>query len=177
MPADHALCHCVVCRDIGELDPRTRSTVDIVRRHGRQVVMVPADDQGPGWACTIGLWHRHRMPELAMFGLDIRVMQAILNDLGRRAVAGHPLEAGRERHDVASVPVVLRPVDHRWYKAFFGTAIDYYREPPLPFLQVVRPGRDGAYPWQPGGEDLLRHQPRLDLGPGEHPGGVWTQDL
>ncbi|WP_267889686.1 hypothetical protein [Streptomyces acidiscabies] len=36
-------CHCVVCEDVTALDPRTRSTVDTVRRHGFQVMMVPAD--------------------------------------------------------------------------------------------------------------------------------------
>ncbi|WP_329183129.1 hypothetical protein [Actinacidiphila glaucinigra] len=46
-----------------------------------------------------------------------------------------------------------------------------------PFLQVVWPNRDGAYPWQPGGEDLIDRQPRLDLHPDKHPAGVWTQDL
>ncbi|AYV32210.1 hypothetical protein EES41_36245 [Streptomyces sp. ADI95-16] len=177
MPTGHTPCHCVLCQGINELDPRTQSIVDAIRQHGWQVSMVPADGQGPGWAYTVGLWHRHRMPELAMFGLDVRLMQTILNDLSQRAVEGQPLEPGQEWHDVASVPLVLRPVDYRWYKAFFGTAISYYRKPPFPVLQVVWPNRDGAFPWQPGGEDALTHQPRLDLHPDEHPAGVWTQDL
>ncbi len=177
MPTEDTTCHCVVCQDIDEPDPRTQLTVDTIHQHGWQVTMIPADAQGPGWAYTIGLWHRHRIPELAMFGLDVRLMQTVLNDLGERAVDGQPLEADQERHDVASVPVVLKPVDYRWYRAFFGTALGYYRKPPLPFLQVVWPNRDGVFPWQPGGEDLLARQPRLWLHPDEHPVGVWTQDL
>lgn len=177
MPTGHAPCHCVVCQDISELDSRTQSSTEVIHQHGWQVMVIPADDQGPGWAYTIGLWHSQRMPEVAMFGLDSQAMKTILNDLGRRAVEGQPLEAEQQRSDVASVPVVLKAVDYRWYKAFFGTAIDYYRKPPFPFLQVVWPNRGGAYPWQPGGEDLLAHQPRLDLRPDEHPVGVWTQDL
>ncbi|MCH5677311.1 DUF4262 domain-containing protein [Streptomyces gilvus] len=149
----------------------------IIGRHGWQVVMVPADGQGPGWAYTIGLWHSHRISELAMFGLDIHVMQSILNDIGRRAVEGATVRAGQEWHDVASVPVVLTAVDYRWYKAFFGTAIGFYRRPPVPFLQVLWPDREGDFPGQPGGEDLLGRQPRLSLPPEEHPVGVWTQDL
>ncbi|SHN04663.1 DUF4262 domain-containing protein [Actinacidiphila paucisporea] len=177
MPTGHDSCHCVVCQDIDALDPRTQSTVDIIGQHGWQVTGIPADGKGPGWAYTIGLWHQHRMPEVAMFGLDVRSMQTILNDLSQRAVEGQSLDADRERHDVASVPVVLKPVDYRWYEAFFGTAVGYYRKPPFPFLQVVWPNRAGAYPWQPGGEDLLDRQPRLDLRPDDHPVGVWTQDL
>jgi hypothetical protein len=177
MPTGHTACHCVVCQDVNELDPHIQSSVDTVHQRGWQVMMIPADDQGPGWAYTIGRWHSHRIPELAMFGLDVHLMQTVLNDLGRQAVEGHPLETDQERRDVASVPVVLKPVDYRWYKAFFGTAIGFYRKPPFPFLQVVWPNRDGAFPWQTGGEDLLGRQPRLSLRPDGHPAGVWTQDL
>lgn len=178
MPTGHALCHCVVCQNVEELDPRIQSTVDVIRQHGWQVTMVPVGrDEAPGWAYTIGLWHSHRIPELAMFGLDVRMMQTLLNDLGRRAVEGQRLEADQVRHDIASVPVVLKAVDYRWYKAFFGTAINFYCKPPFPILQVVWPDHDGVLPWQPGGESLLTHQPRLDLHPDEHPAGVWTQNL
>ncbi|MFD7778869.1 DUF4262 domain-containing protein [Streptomyces sp. NPDC059753] len=177
MPTGRTACHCVVCQDINDVDARTQATVDTVSQCGWQVMMIPADDQGPGWAYTIGLWHGHRIPELAIFGLETRLMQTVLNDLAQHAVAGHPLQTDHEQHDIASVPIVLKPVDYRWYKAFFGTAIGYYRKPPFPVLQVVWPNDDGIFLWQPGGEDLLNHQPRLDLHPDEHPVGVWTQDL
>ncbi|MFF4755270.1 DUF4262 domain-containing protein [Streptomyces sp. NPDC002514] len=177
MPTGHTDCHCVACHDINELDSRAQATLGVIHQHGWQVVMIPADDPGPGWAYTIGLWHQHRIPELAMFGLDVYLMQTVLNNLGQRALEGQTLQAGQKRHEVASVPVVLKPVDYRWYKAFFGAAIGYYRKPPFPFLQVVWPDRDGAYPWQPGGKDLLNRQPLLSLRPDEHPSGVWTQDL
>jgi hypothetical protein len=177
MPTDHTACHCVVCHPIDTLDSRTHKTVDTVAEHRWQVTMIPADDQGPGWAFTTGLWHRQRIPELAMFGLDTRLMQTLLNDLAQRAVDGQPLETDQERDDIASVPIVLKPVDYRWYKAFFGTAISFYRKPPFPFLQVIWPDRDGAFPWQNGGEDLLNRQPQLSLHPDKHPAGVWTQDL
>ncbi|MFM9442584.1 DUF4262 domain-containing protein [Streptomyces acidiscabies] len=143
MPND---CHGIVCDDVTGLEPRPRWTVGTIRRHGFQVTMVPADEHGPGWASTIGLWHGRRVPEPAMFGLDVHLMHTILDDLGRRAVDGQTVAAGQERHDVASVPVALQAVDHRWYQAFFGTAIGCYRKPPSPFLQVVRPDRDGVFP-------------------------------
>ncbi|WP_458248847.1 DUF4262 domain-containing protein [Streptomyces sp. MAI_2237] len=177
MPTAHAVCHCVICQDVSELDARTRLSVAKVGEYGWQVVMVPADDQGPGWAYTIGLWHSHRMPELAMFGLDIHLMHTLLNDLARRAVVGPGLAAGQEIDDLTTVPLVLKAVDYRWYRAFFGTAIGYYRRPPFPFLQVAWPNREGLFPWQPGGEGLLALQPRLSLHPGDHPIGIWTQEL
>ncbi|GAA1990447.1 DUF4262 domain-containing protein [Catenulispora subtropica] len=178
MPIEVPDCHCVLCQELTELDWRTRTTADTVIEHGWQVLMVPADDAGPGWAYTIGLWHKHGLPELAMFGLDARVMHQLLNDLAKAAVNGEPAAADQERHGIVKgYPVVLKSVDYRWYEAFFGTAIGFYRRPPFDFLQVVWPSRDGAFPWQPGGDDLLNRQPRLWLHPDEHPVGVWTQDL
>ncbi|MFJ4649275.1 DUF4262 domain-containing protein [Streptomyces bobili] len=142
------------------------------------MTMVPVGrNEAPGWAYTVGLWHRYRIPKLAMFGLDIHLMQTVLNGLARRAVEGQALKADQERHDIANVPIMLKAVDYRWYRAFFGTAIGFYRRPPFPFLQVVWPSRDGAFPWQSGGEDLLDRQPQLALCPDEHRVGVWTQDL
>ncbi|MER7834548.1 DUF4262 domain-containing protein [Streptomyces sp. NPDC096040] len=146
MPTDRTACHCVVCRQTTDLTPRARVTADTIDRHGWQVVGVPADDRRPGWAYTIGLWHQRRVPELAMFGLDTHLMQPVLNDLGGRTVEGDPLETDQDRHEIANVPVILKRVDYRWYKAFFGQAIGFYRKPPFPFLQVVWPNRDAALP-------------------------------
>ncbi|MGW5689051.1 DUF4262 domain-containing protein [Nonomuraea sp. NPDC003754] len=179
MPVDLTACHCVLCNDPGELDRRAQLTIEKVQEHGWQVVMIPHDEHGPGWAFTIGLWHHYRSPELAMFGLDIHDMQTCLNALGDKVAAGLTLEAGQEWHDIVDRhPVALKAVDHRWHRAFFGTAIDFYQRPPFPFLQVVWPAPDGVFPWQPEGDDRYRdHQPHLWLRPDEHLPGVWTQDL
>ena len=157
----------------------TERTIEQVREHGWQVILIPSDDSGPGWAFTIGLWHNHRLPELAMFGLDIHDMHACLNTLAEQSVAGRPPAAGEERHDILTdLPVVLKKVDYRWYEAFFGTAIMFYRRPPFPVLEVVWPDKDGRFPWQPeSGTRYRQAQPQLWLPPKAHPAGVWTQDL
>nr|WP_234048430.1 DUF4262 domain-containing protein [Streptomyces liliifuscus] len=134
MPDDRPACRCVICHDYGDRDEADRMdlwTVEQVREHGWSVVMVPADEEGPGFAYTIGLWHTHKVPEPAMFGLDIRVMQVLLNTLGRRAAAGAVLESDQEHRDVVEeLPVVLKESDLRWYREFFGNAIAFYRRPP-----------------------------------------------
>ena len=80
MPGDQAPCRCVLCHDYGdEIGPVTEQTIVQVRESGWQVMMIPADDDSPGWAFTIGLWHSHGLPELAMFGLDVYDMQVCLN--------------------------------------------------------------------------------------------------
>ncbi|MER7719627.1 DUF4262 domain-containing protein [Streptomyces flaveolus] len=179
MPRDVPSCRCVLCHDYGdrgEADPMDRRTIQQVEEHGWSVVMVPADDEGPGFAYTIGLWHTHAVPELAMFGLDIQTMHLLLNTLGHKAAAGTPLEPDTECHGVIEDrPVILKPADLRWYREFFGGAISFYRRPPFPVLQAVWPDTDGRFPWQPGTPKQYRQsQPQLWLKPDEHPPGVWT---
>ncbi|GAB3836672.1 DUF4262 domain-containing protein [Dactylosporangium cerinum] len=171
-----------MCHDYGdrsERDPAEVNTVSQVQAHGWSVLMVPEDDHGPGWAYTIGLWHSYRIPELAMFGLDVEVLRTCLNDIGRRAVAGQSVEAGQTLDGVIERwPLQLRDVDLRWCRAFFARAIAFYRRPPIPFLQVLWPDRNGRLTWDADSEAVVRvRQPQLWLPPALHPKGVWTQDL
>ncbi|MBB4948992.1 hypothetical protein F4556_004527 [Kitasatospora gansuensis] len=179
MHSDRPACRCVICHDYGDRHEAGRldvRTVEQVHEHGWSVVMVPADDEGPAFAYTIGLWHSHGSPELAMFGLDVRTMQAMLNIIGHQVAAGASLAAGQERHDVAKgYPVVLKDADLRWYRTFFGRAIAFYRRPPFPVLEVVWPDGDGFFLWQSESDERYRQsQPQLWLTPAQHPAGVWT---
>ena len=167
------ICRCVICHDYGDrddYDAADRGVIANVETFGWSVTGVPADQEGPGWAYTIGRWHSRGGAELAMFGLDLDVMQSCLNILGKR----DDLADGQAHDDVVSgYPVRLRDVEPDWYRAFFGQGIWFYRRPPIPFLEVVWPDRDGAFPWDTGS----LAQPHLWLPPGEHTPGVWTQDV
>ena len=114
-----------------------------------------------------------------MFGLDVELMRVCLNDLAAKAPAGQPLATDVPRDDVIkNYPVYLKEVRRPWYRAFFGQAIGFYREPPFPFQQVVWPDREGHFHWDDDrAEQLERAQPQLWLEPAEHPAGVWTKDL
>ncbi|MFF0066530.1 DUF4262 domain-containing protein [Streptomyces sp. NPDC005279] len=182
MPSDPFECRCVLCYDYGDLDEADRMGLMIVanvQRHGWHVVMVPQDDIGPGFAYTIGLAHSHGVPELAMFGLDVHDMHRMLNTLGERAVAGTVLEGGQEHQDVIEDhPVQLRDVDLRWYRTYFGQAIEFYRRPPFPVLQVAWPDAGDRFHWDDqAGERHVQSQPQLWLKPDEHPVGIWTAEL
>jgi hypothetical protein len=175
-------CACIICHDYGDrdrLDNFQLRTIVHITQYGWSVVLVSADESGPGWAYTVGLWHSHRSPELAMFGGDVYEMEEILNSLGRLAAEGRVPADGEQRDDVVrGRPAAFRTVDTRWYEGAFGGAVAFYRRPPLPFLQVVWPDENGLYPWQPGTELPFRHsQPWLWLDPRQHPDGAWTRRL
>jgi hypothetical protein len=142
-------------------------------------MQIPEDELGPGWAFTVGLWHSRRQPELAIFGLEIEAMKACLNVLGEQSASGWSPEPEEERsHILDGSPVLFKTVDQRWHKAFFGTAIAFYRRPPIPMLQVLWADRDERFPTTLVCDLAVRgRQPSLWLRPDEHPRGVWTQEL
>ena len=170
MPDDHFVCRCVLCHDYGDRDSADRVDMKVsedIGRFGWHVVMVPEDDTGPGFAYTIGLAHSFGTPELAMFGLDVRVMHRALNVLGRAAANGIALEDGQEHAEVLEQrQVLLRGVDQRWYCTFFGLAIGFYRQPPLPVLQVCWPDGNGVFHWEDeSGHQHRQSQPQLWVPP------------
>ncbi|MFC6881930.1 DUF4262 domain-containing protein [Actinomadura yumaensis] len=172
-------CQCVICHDYGDrdrLDNFQLRTIVHITQYGWSVVLVQPDGERPGHAYTIGLWHSHRAPELAMFGGDVYEMEETLNALGRRtAEGGSPADGERLPDGARGLPVAFRTVDTRWYESFLGGAVAFYRRPPLPFLQVVWPDANGLFPWQPGTDlPFRRTQPWLWLDPRQHPRGAWT---
>lgn len=182
MPRDPFKCRCVLCHDYGdrgEADQIDLNVIEHVQRHGWHVVMVPEDEIGPGFAYTIGLAHTYGAPELAMFGLDVHDMHPMLNTLGAMAAAGAVLDEGQRYEGVIEGrPVMLRDVHPRWYRTYLGRAIEFYRRPPLPVLEVAWPDVNNNFHWDEGaGERHRESQPSLWLNPTEHPAGVWTAEL
>ncbi|WP_067484439.1 DUF4262 domain-containing protein [Actinomadura hibisca] len=175
-------CHCVLDHDYGDrdrLDNFLLRTIVHITQYGWSVVLVQPEEDVPGWAYTLGLWHSHRAPELAMFGGDVYEMEESLNALGRQAAAGTPPADGERRADAArGEPAAFRLVDTRWYEPMFPGAVEFYRRPPLPMLQVVWPDDQGLFLWQPGTAlPYRRSQPWLWLSPTQHPRGIWTRRL
>ena len=182
MPDDHFVCRCVLCHDYGDrndADSVDLGIIEDIQQYGWSVIMVPEDDIGPGFAYTIGLAHSYGAPELAMFGLDVRLMHRALNNLAQEAANGTALADGQEHAEVLErYLVALRRADQRWHRTFFGRAIGFYRRPPLPVLQVCWPDSKGAFHWQEDSVEQNRQsQPQLWVPPAEHPRGVWTAEV
>ncbi|WP_344858347.1 DUF4262 domain-containing protein [Planomonospora alba] len=176
--SDQPACHCLLCEEHDvEPDDVDLRTMRDVRERGWTVVMIPEDEEGPGWAFTVGLWHTFRSPETAMFGLRVEVLRDCLDTLAGAVAAGHPLSAGQRRHDVIrDYPVAVREVDRSWYRSLFGLALHFYQRPPLPFMEVVWPDARGHFPWEreaaPG---LAERQPALWVPKDDHAPGYWSK--
>jgi hypothetical protein len=172
-------CNCLLCDDpVDETawDARDRRVAEMIVQYGWNVVGIAGDDETPGWAYSIGMWHTLRQAEVCVFGLGVDVAMSIVDIAGEQVRDGRPLRDEERRADVIEgYDVVARPVHPSWYRSFFGTAIDFYQRPPVPFLQLVWPDRQGQFPWDDGvAEACLIQQPQLWLAKSEHPAGAWT---
>jgi hypothetical protein len=90
-----------------------------------------ADEMHPSWMFTIGLWHTHRAPELAVSGLDADVMVDMLRSLADEQAEGTPLRDGDHRE-----PLRLHAVRQR---DRFGPLDAFYRGDRIPILQIAWP--------------------------------------
>lgn len=125
-----------------------------VEDFGWHVVLVPDDEQGPGFAYSIG-----QEPEVIVFGLEPGAMHAILNAAGEAAELPPdvPLDGYLE-----GAPVVFKRVPKARYKEHFGYALWYREGDGFDALQCVWPDEAGKFPWEPGfRKDLLPLQPLL----------------
>ncbi|MCT2585336.1 DUF4262 domain-containing protein [Actinophytocola gossypii] len=170
-------CRCRLCAgDSDGLAARDLNLVWHVEEHGWGVVAVAEEDEVPGWAYSVGMWHTMRAPEVCMFGLRGRDMHVWVNAAGQQVRSGQPLRQGEERHGIIDgFPVLVRPVHPSWHDELFWLAVDFHRGP-VPAVQLVWPDRHGRFPWHPdAGERCRTHQPHLWLPREDHPPGVWTR--
>ncbi|MGX7827048.1 DUF4262 domain-containing protein [Actinokineospora sp. 24-640] len=182
MPGDD-VCLCLICLDYGDQDRLDEVDTKLVRDIGDAgwgVVAIPGDRVSAGWTFTVGLWHTFRFPELAMFGLDGRLMQSCVNTVGNQVAAARAPAPGDDLGDILSddYRLSLRPVDPGWHKPFFGAATGFYRATPsLPFLQLLWPDDDHLFPGHIDFDsDYDELQPQLWLPRHAHPPGPWTED-
>lgn len=134
-----------------------------VRKYGWHVSLIEEDDEGPGFAYSIGLYETFKKPEVIIFGLPTDVMHRIINDIGEEHRSGRPVVAdGPQEGILKNLPVHLKPVLKKHYKEYFGYGLWYYSGPSFPAVQCFWPDRTGKFPWEGGfPEDWLRRQPDL----------------
>ena len=144
-------------------DDHDRKLLADVQQHGWHVLGVEADDEGPGFAYSIGLFHTFRHAEIIVFGLAVKVMHPIINAIGEQVRKGSPFEHLDEAGDVLEgYNVCFRTVERKHYREYLGYARWFYQGDDFPVLQCVWPDKQHRYPWHPDfNENLASRQPRL----------------
>lgn len=134
-----------------DLSPELREILEDVRDHGLHVVYVPATDDAPEYAFTIGLWHAFEQPEVVVFGMPEEVAVELLETVADEVEDGRRFGGG-ERHEGLLVEYPVR------FLELGGATIDErcalmrwaYEGAEVPAVQLAWPDRQGRWPWTPG---------------------------
>lgn len=137
-----------------------------VEQYGWYVMLVPEDDEGPGFAYSIGLHKNFDHPEIIIFGLDLKVMWAMINEIGEQVKTGKRYETEKIYFGlIEKYGCVFEPVAERHYAEYFGYANWFYKGTDFPALQCVWPDKAGLYPWHEDfNPDWRLMQPLLGTG-------------
>jgi len=134
-------------------DDGDRKLLSDVESHGWHIVIIPADEHGPGFAFTVGLYLRTLQPEILIMGVPSDASARVLNAIGDYAMEGGEIVAGRRYpRFVDRCDVEFRPIAPRHFREHFGYAIWFYRkwDKVFPTLQCIYPDLEGVFPGEPG---------------------------
>jgi Domain of unknown function (DUF4262) len=124
-----------------------------IRKHGCHIVGISGDEQGPGYAFSIGLFANYGHAEIVIFGLRPDIAATIINDVRDHVAAGHTFVDGDISDDILDgYKVCFWNVPLEAYGSYLGTAVWFYAKSPRPFpcLQLIWPDRNGRFPWEAG---------------------------
>lgn len=136
-------CACVLCDPAASATFRARQRqrkywsreTAHVREHGWHVVGVGGQDI-PDWAFTVGLWHSYRIPEVAMFGLELQGLMHWVNAGAAELRDGAATEPGTLLAGVIEgYEVQVQPVHVSWHRPLLGTAVGFYGQTSVPVVQ------------------------------------------
>ncbi|MBC8143777.1 MAG: DUF4262 domain-containing protein [Armatimonadetes bacterium] len=144
-------------------DDYDRIVIENINRYDWHVVIVPEDDEGVGFAYTVGLTYRFAHAEIIIFGLSNEVMHSILNVVGtdikngKRFVANTQVGGIVEGYDCA-----FAPVNQTQHNEYLGYCVWLYKKSGFDVLQCFWTDKAGRFPWEDGfPEPLKAKQPIL----------------
>lgn len=150
--------------------PAEISFFDIIEKHGWHVMSVAnaADESGPFFSYSTGIYQKLRAPELLIIGLSSNLSARLINIYGNNILnQGAFFEAGKFYSGfLEGFDVYMTEPDDRARKEFAIWADWYYQRQPFPILQCIWPSTNGVWPWEEAASvELKEMQPLLGSAP------------
>ena len=144
-------------------DDADRRLLSDVKEFGCHIIAVAEDDEGPSFAYSVGFPTTYQTPEVIIFGLDVKLMQDIINTIGQTLRSGKPIHAFLECDGIlVGQTVAFATVAARHYREYVGYAGWYHQSLNFELLQCFWPDQEGRFPWDPACHEFVRsHQPIL----------------
>lgn len=151
-------------------DEHEQKAIDDINTHGLHVVAVAEDDEGPGFAYSIGLFENYAHPEIIIVGLKTDLAHLLLNNMAFDIKEGKTMTAGEFHEGVLDdFLCYFGEVPQKHFRDYVGWARWFYEGDNFPLLQCVYPTVTGIYPWEKSfPEDTRWLCPLLTDPPKEH---------
>lgn len=137
-------------------EPHDKADVKLladIHNYGWHVVGIPDDQEGPGFAFTVGLYVRSLQPEILMMGIPIEPSHRVLNAVAQYLLAGGTLVPERRCSGfVDGREVLFRRIHQSQLREYLGCANWFYRPlgSPFPAFQCIWPDLQGRFPHETG---------------------------
>jgi hypothetical protein len=133
-----------------------------IDQYGWHIISVLADDIGPSFSYSIGLYESFGHPEVIFVGLKIELAQILINNIGHSIKEGVTYDQDKFYTDILdNYECRMLKVHGSNYDEYVGQAQNHYNGP-FPLLQCVYPTINGVFPWdKEWPSDLLSVQPLL----------------
>lgn len=134
-----------------------------ISQRGWHLVSVGESSHRPPFAYTIGLHRTYKHPEVLILGLPAELSKSLLEMIAVKVSSGTEYSARGSYSDVLQgYACRFRPIASEAFRAFLGSASDYYRTTDFPALQCIWPDSNGKFPWDTSYNALLQwKQPLL----------------
>lgn len=142
-------------------------TLDDIKKHGWHLIIVPDDEEGPGFVYSVGMMQTLKHPEIIMFGLEPDLMVEIIHGMGEEIRKGRRFAGTGLADDLLKgFECKIVPVDKQWHDEYMGYAVWHRRQVgkagTLQAIQCVWPDKRGRFPDDPlCNRDVVASQPIL----------------
>jgi len=145
------------------LDNGDKKLIDDIEKVGWHVLKVLEDDNGPGFAYSVGLFKTFQHPEIIIIGLKLDLAHILINNIGEDIKNGKQYQSGQLYTDILDdFKCLMLDVPKKNYKKYVGYGRWYYEGNNFPLLQCIYPTVKGIYPWEKDWpEDIIDLQPIL----------------
>src|SRR5688572_21748827 len=111
-------------------DDRDRKLLADITRVGWAVIGIDADQDGPEYAFSVGLFHSFDHPEIIVMGLRHPVSAALINDVGQAVQKGERFVPRRLYWAIADrYPLAFVEMSRDRYREYLGYAGWFYGGP------------------------------------------------
>ena len=106
-----------------------------IRDRKCHIVTVEGNDQHPGYAYSVGLWHHFGHPEIITFNQPEQKSEKLIDDMQQLVKVGQPPLVHQEERE--HYPVKLQPIDDgQWISSFLNLADWFYDRESFPVLEL-----------------------------------------